>query len=262
MYVPPLHVNEHTAFLRCAPLLKTPTFFCILWMVAQLTSPVFLCVLCSHNVVLLRCNHLLPLNLLNKVNGTQLNMRNCKSWVVSPSSKYSKAPWSLSREYFEEQKLTEVASTWLAHRSARRDISSALCEWKLLPISTRVIFVRIPGICTLHIVQDINICTFHQVHIIMIRFAQDMWKYQLLFDKQKTFAHVHKGHIVTLPQILRYVQNMSSSFWQAKTFAHPEILKVVSAVNTLVLFFCPCCANFFWSVYAAGKDETAGIGIF
>ena len=28
-----------------------------------------------------------------------------------------------------------------------------------------------------------------------------------------------------------------------------EILKVVSAVNTLVLFFCPCCANF-WSVYA------------
>ena len=41
-----------------------------------------------------------------------------------------------------------------------------------------------------------------------------------------------------------------------------EILKVVSAVNTLVLFFCPCCANFFWSVYAAGKDETAGIGIF
>ena len=143
-------------------------FFCILWMVARLTSPVFLCVLCSHNVVLLRCNHLLPLNLLNKVNGTQLNVRNCMSWVVSPSSKYSKAPWSLSREYFEEQKLTEVASTWLAHRSARRDISSALCEWKLLPISTRVIFVRIPGICTLHIVQDINICTFHQVHIIMI----------------------------------------------------------------------------------------------
>ena len=28
-----------------------------------------------------------------------------------------------------------------------------------------------------------------------------------------------------------------------------EILKVVSAVNTLVLFFCHCCANF-WSVYA------------
>ena len=31
--------------------------------------------------------------------------------------------------------------------------------------------------------------------------------------------------------------------------AYAEILKVVSAVNTLVLFFCPCCANF-WSVYA------------
>ena len=31
----------------------------------------------------------------------------------------------------------------------------------------------------------------------------------------------------------------------------PEILKVVSAVNTLVLFFCPCCANF-WSVYVHG----------
>ena len=30
---------------------------------------------------------------------------------------------------------------------------------------------------------------------------------------------------------------------------YTEILKVVSAVNTLVLFFCPCCANF-WSVYA------------
>ena len=29
----------------------------------------------------------------------------------------------------------------------------------------------------------------------------------------------------------------------------PEILKVVSAVNTLVLFFCPCCAIFL-SVYA------------
>ena len=28
-----------------------------------------------------------------------------------------------------------------------------------------------------------------------------------------------------------------------------EILKVVSAVSTLVLFFCPCCANF-WPVYA------------
>ena len=28
-----------------------------------------------------------------------------------------------------------------------------------------------------------------------------------------------------------------------------EMRKVVSAVSTLVLFFCPCCANF-WSVYA------------
>ena len=28
-----------------------------------------------------------------------------------------------------------------------------------------------------------------------------------------------------------------------------EILKVVSVVSMLVLFFCPCCANF-WSVYA------------
>ena len=29
----------------------------------------------------------------------------------------------------------------------------------------------------------------------------------------------------------------------------PEILKVVSVVSMFVLFFCPCCANF-WSVYA------------
>ena len=28
-----------------------------------------------------------------------------------------------------------------------------------------------------------------------------------------------------------------------------EILKVGSAESTLLLFFCPCCANF-WSVYA------------
>ena len=39
---------------------KRLRFFCILWMAAQLTSPVFLYVLCSYNVVLLRCNHLLP----------------------------------------------------------------------------------------------------------------------------------------------------------------------------------------------------------
>ena len=31
--------------------------------------------------------------------------------------------------------------------------------------------------------------------------------------------------------------------------SHTEILKVGSAESTLLLFFCPCCANF-WSVYA------------
>ena len=37
----------------------------------------------------------------------------------------------------------------------------------------------------------------------------------------------------------------------------PEILKVVSVVSMFVLFFCPCCANF-WSVYA----QRMCIGVF
>ena len=32
-----------------------------------------------------------------------------------------------------------------------------------------------------------------------------------------------------------------------------EILKVVSAVNTLVLFFCPCCANFYRTQVSLGS---------
>ena len=39
--------------------------------------------------------------------------------------------------------------------------------------------------------------------------------------------------------------------WSLVRFpACPEILKVVNAVNMFVLFFCPCCANF-WAISTA-----------
>ena len=39
-----------------------------------------------------------------------------------------------------------------------------------------------------------------------------------------------------------------------QTCYFPEILKVVNAVNMFVLFFCPCCANF-WAISTAVLRE-------